>query len=88
MGMVLDYIGMCEPAGWQQGKISEARLCSVFLVPLGYSSAHTYITELMQKTDEQSVSIDEAEYPTLWLYKKNKLQKHTRKLFDACFESL
>lgn len=42
----------------------------VFLVPLGYKSAHTYITELVQKTDEQSVSIDEVEYPTLWLYKK------------------
>lgn len=77
IGMVLDNVGMCEPAGWQQGKINEARLCSVCLqlytvclVPLGYNSAHTYITELMQKTDEQSVSIDEVEYPTLWLYKK------------------
>lgn len=39
-----------------------------FLVPLGYKSAHTYIIELMQKTDEQTVSIDEAEYPTSWLY--------------------
>lgn len=59
-------------------------------MPLGYNCAHTYITELMQKTDEQSVSIDEAEYPTSWLYKKkkkNKLQKHIRKLFGACFES-
>lgn len=70
MGMVLNFVGMCEPAGWQQGKISEARLCSVFPVSLGYNSAHTYITELMQKTDEQSVSIDEVEYPTLWQCKK------------------
>lgn len=50
----------------------------VFLVPLGYNSAHTYITELMQKTDEQSLSTDEVEYPTLWLYLKKKNCKSTQ----------
>lgn len=50
----------------------------VFLVRLGYNSAHTYITELMQKTDEQSLSIDEVEYPTLWLYLKKKNCKSTQ----------